>query len=746
MCILDAAIAGTTATWGQNNYGQLGDNSTTQSLVPVGVNTSGVLNGKTVIQTSAGNADACAVTSDGGAYCWGNNGLGSLGDNSTTNSLVPVAVDTSGALSGKTVVQLSAGSSYTNCAVTSDGRAYCWGNNGNGQLGSPGANPLVPNAVDTSGVLNGKIVTQIAVGSYHACAVTSDGGVYCWGSNVYGQLGNNGGGSSSVPVAVNTSGVLNGKTVTQVSASQRSTCVVTSDGGVYCWGQNSNGQLGNNSTTSSPVPVAVNTSGVLNGKTVTQLGMGYNGVCVVTSDGGAYCWGNNSNGQLGNNSTTQSLVPIAVDTSGVLNGGFVSQVSVPYGNYSAVVARYAPTVNTGAASSITASGATLNGTVTANGAITTVTFEYGLTSGYGSSAIAAESPLSLGASSAAVTAAVTGLTCNTTYHFRVNANNGIGGTINGADATFTTAACPTYTIGGTISGLTASGLVLTDSSAGSSPITSGATSFTLPTAINYNGSYAVTVQTQPTGQTCTVNNGTGSNVTANVSSVSVTCTTNTYIIGGTISGLTASGLVLTDSNAGSSPITSGATSFMLPTAINYNGSYAVTVQTQPTGQTCTVNNGTGSNVTANVSTVTVSCFDNAPPTPLITSVTPVAGGLQIAFTTQGVSSASSSVKVASVDYMAACSSTNGGVTGSATGAASPITVSNLTAGKSYTCTVSAADGAGTSPPSAPSAATIPLPPPTPANPIPTLSEWAQITMMLVMAATGGLYGWRTKQR
>jgi hypothetical protein len=131
---------------------------------------------------------------------------------------------------------------------------------------------------------------------------------------------------------------------------------------------------------------------------------------------------------------------------------------------------------------------------------------------------------------------------------------------------------------------------------------------------------------------------------------------------------------------------------------------------------------------------------------LITSVTPVAGGLQIAFTTQGVSSASSSVKVASVDYMAACSSTNGGVTGSATGAASPITVSNLTAGKSYTCTVSAADGAGTSPPSAPSAATIPLPPPTPANPIPTLSEWAQITMMLVMAATGGLYGWRTKQR
>ena len=212
-----------------------------------------------------------------------------------------------------------------------------------------------------------------------------------------------------------------------------------------------------------------------------------------------------------------------------------------------------------------------------------------------------------------------------------------------------------------------------------------------------------------------------------------------------MSGLASGQSVILQNNGGDNKTVNANGVFNFATAINYDGSYAVTVQTQPTGQTCTVSNGSGSNVTANVSSVSVTCSDNAPPTPSITSVTPVAGGLQIAFTTVNVSSPSNSVRIASVDYMAACSSTNGGVPGSAAGAASPITVSNLTAGKSYTCTVSAADGAGTSPPSAPSAATIPLPPPIPANPIPTLSEWAQITMMFMMIATVGVYRWRMRR-
>jgi hypothetical protein len=134
----------------------------------------------------------------------------------------------------------------------------------------------------------------------------------------------------------------------------------------------------------------------------------------------------------------------------------------------------------------------------------------------------------------------------------------------------------------------------------------------------------------------------------------------------------------------------------------------------------------------------------APPTPSITSITPVTQGLRVAFDTGTVASASSSVTIASVNYTAACTSTNGGVSGSTAGPASPITVNNLTGGKSYTCTVSASDTGGTST-SAASAAAIPLAPPTP-QAIPTLSEWTQIVMMLAMIATAGFYGWRMKQR
>jgi hypothetical protein len=148
--------------------------------------------------------------------------------------------------------------------------------------------------------------------------------------------------------------------------------------------------------------------------------------------------------------------------------------------------------------------------------------------------------------------------------------------------------------------------------------------------------------------------------------------------------------------------------------------------------------------TIGAGTITVTVTSPAPPTPSITSITPVTQGLRVAFDTGTVASASSSVTIASVNYTAACTSTNGGVSGSTAGPASPITVNNLTGGKSYTCTVSASDTGGTST-SAASAAAIPLAPPTP-QAIPTLSEWTQIVMMLAMIATAGFYGWRMKQR
>ena len=175
-----------------------------------------------------------------------------------------------------------------------------------------------------------------------------------------------------------------------------------------------------------------------------------------------------------------------------------------------------------------------------------------------------------------------------------------GGGSSGQSAT-------THTVGGSIAGLAAGQRVTLKNNA-ADPLTvtaNGAFSFSIPVA--YNGSYAVTVDTQPTGQTCTVTGGSGSSVTASVSSVSVTCSSITYAVGGTLSGLGAGKQVTLKNNA-ADPITvtaNGAFNFATPVA--YSGSYAVTVDAQPTGQICTVNTGSGSNVTASVSSVSVAC-------------------------------------------------------------------------------------------------------------------------------------------
>ena len=168
--------------------------------------------------------------------------------------------------------------------------------------------------------------TLIAAGGAHSCVIQS-GQAYCWGSNSNGQLGDGSTTSTTSPVPVYTGGVLAGRTLTQIVAGASSTCALDSTGLAYCWGLNTSGQLGNNSTTQSPVPVAVSTSGVLAGKTLVQLAAGNAHVCALDSTGTAYCWGSNGNGQLGINSTTKSLVPVAVSTSGVLSGVTLTQIT-----------------------------------------------------------------------------------------------------------------------------------------------------------------------------------------------------------------------------------------------------------------------------------------------------------------------------------------------------------------------------------------------------------------------------------
>jgi alpha-tubulin suppressor-like RCC1 family protein len=152
---------------------------------------------------------------------------------------------------------------------------------------------------------------QVAAGELHSIALTSDGTVYTWGYNGFGQLGNGNNTDSNVPVAVITSGVLSGKTITQVAAGKYHSIALASDGTVYTWGRNNEGELGNGNNTNSNVPVAVVTSGVLSGKTITQVAAGKYHSIALASDGTVYTWGRNNEGELGNGDNTNSNVPVA---------------------------------------------------------------------------------------------------------------------------------------------------------------------------------------------------------------------------------------------------------------------------------------------------------------------------------------------------------------------------------------------------------------------------------------------------
>ena len=153
---------------------------------------------------------------------------------------------------------------------------------------------------------------QVLAGMSNTCAVASDNKAYCWGNNISGALGNNSTTNFSIPVAVNTEGVLAGKIIKSISDSNIHTCAIASDDKAYCWGAGSSGQLGNGTTSMTKVPVAVNTTGVLAGKTIKQISAGSSHTCAIASDDKAYCWGDGYPGQLGNGSTVNSSVPVHV--------------------------------------------------------------------------------------------------------------------------------------------------------------------------------------------------------------------------------------------------------------------------------------------------------------------------------------------------------------------------------------------------------------------------------------------------
>ncbi|EFO79638.1 regulator of chromosome condensation RCC1 [Oscillochloris trichoides DG-6] len=291
---------GAVTCWGSNGYGQLGDGTTTQRSTPVQV--AGLSSGVTAI--TAGGSHTCALTTGGAVTCWGRNGNGQLGDGTTTQRSTPVNVL---GLSSE-VAAITAGDVYT-CALTTGGGVTCWGANWSGQLGD-GTTDERSTPVDVVGLSSG--VTAIAAGNDHTCAITTGGGVSCWGVNQYSQLGDGTTTQQSTPVVVNG---LSSRAAA-IAAGDGHTCAMTTGGGVSCWGRNWSGQLGDGTTTQRRTPMQV--EGLSSG--VADITAGDSHTCALSTEGGVTCWGNNESGQLGDGTTIQRSTPVQVEglSSGVV--------------------------------------------------------------------------------------------------------------------------------------------------------------------------------------------------------------------------------------------------------------------------------------------------------------------------------------------------------------------------------------------------------------------------------------------
>ena len=279
--------------WGYNGYGQLGDGTTTDRNTPVDV--VGLSSEGTAV--SAGDRHTCALASGGGMKCWGNNYAGELGDGMTYNRYTPTEV--TGLSSG--VMALSAGEEHT-CALTSSGGVKCWGDNFYGQLGD---GTMTGRWTPADVVCLASGVTAISSGGHHTCALTNSGGVKCWGNNYAGELGDGTNISRNTPVDV--AGLASGATA--ISAGWEHTCALMSSGGVKCWGNNSHGQLGSGGdyvSSSKPVDVKDLASEV----TAIRAGGGH--TCALRSSGEVKCWGYNHSGQLGDGTTTDRKTPVDV--------------------------------------------------------------------------------------------------------------------------------------------------------------------------------------------------------------------------------------------------------------------------------------------------------------------------------------------------------------------------------------------------------------------------------------------------
>ena len=289
---------GSVSCWGDNEYGQLGDGTTTDRNTST--QTSSLGTDRTAVAITAGAFHTCAILDDGYVSCWGGNSYGGLGDGTTTSGYTPTQTSSLG--TDRTAVAITAGKFHT-CAILDDGSVSCWGWNDYGQLGD-GTTTNRNTPTQTSSLGTDRTAVAITAGDSHTCAILDDGSVSCWGNNGQGQLGDGTNTQRTTPTQTSSFGT--DRTAVAITGGDYHTCAILDDGSVSCWGYNWNGELGDGTTTDRNTPTQTSSLGT--DRTAVAISAEYYHTCAILDDGSVSCWGKNDYGQLGDGTTVSSRV------------------------------------------------------------------------------------------------------------------------------------------------------------------------------------------------------------------------------------------------------------------------------------------------------------------------------------------------------------------------------------------------------------------------------------------------------
>ena len=277
------------------------------------------------VQVTAGDSFSVGLTADGKLYSWGINYNGELGNGTTGgNSVVPAPVYTEGELADKRIIQISSGGVHT-LALDEDGQIYAWGSSHFGQLGDgTNNNHNRPVSIEIADLSANEKVIEVSAGHFFSAALTNEGNVYTWGDGEQGQLGNGLMVNSSSPVKVDTSGVLAGKQIVDISAGEAFVLALSSEGKLYSWGHNWGGQLGDGTIgagADKSVPVEVNST--FNNEVIKQISTGWQHGAALTEQGSLWVWGGNWSGQIGDGTNINRNLPVKI-------GGAMTDVDIKF--------------------------------------------------------------------------------------------------------------------------------------------------------------------------------------------------------------------------------------------------------------------------------------------------------------------------------------------------------------------------------------------------------------------------------